>query len=73
MQDVDTTEVNEMIDVNKQENFENNTDENNVEMKDDKLQEVATNVPIPQISQPAEIVPIQKIKKVSTFYKTKKL
>lgn len=67
MQNVDTTGLTEVMDINKQENFENNTSENNVEMKDIKLQEVASDVPIPQISQPPEIVPIQKIKKVSIF------
>lgn len=55
------------MDINKEENFENDTGENNIEMKDIKLQEVTSDVPIPQISQPPEIVPIQKIKKVSIF------
>jgi len=67
------------MDVNKQENFETSLGEGNVEIKDDRLQEEPTaaataaataavsDVPIPQIQQPSEIVPIQKIKKVSTF------
>lgn len=68
LQDVDT-ELNEMMDISKEENFENNTSENNeVEMKvDTELQEVVSGVPVPQISQPSEVVPIQKIKKVSNF------
>lgn len=59
-----------MLDVNKQEeNFETAPDEDNVEIKDERLQEeaAASDIPIPQIQQPTEIVPIQKIKKVSTF------
>ncbi|XP_070160497.1 microtubule-associated protein futsch [Polyergus mexicanus] len=63
LQDVDTSGLTEVMDINKQENFENNTSESNVKMKDVKLQEVASDDPIPQISQPPEIVPIQKIKK----------
>jgi len=65
------------MDVNKQENFETSLGEGNVEIKDDRLQEestaaatataAASDVSIPQIQQPSEIVPIQKIKKVSTF------
>lgn len=59
-----------MLDVNKQENFETTPVEDNVEIKDDRLQEeaaaAASDVPIPQIQQPSE-VPIQKIKKVSTL------
>lgn len=57
-----------MLEVNKQENFEIASGEDNIEIKDERLQEAAaSDVPIPQIQQPAEIVPIQKIKKVSTF------
>lgn len=61
-----------MLDVNKQENFETAPDKDNVEIKDERLQEVtaatSSDVPIPQqIQQPSEIVPIQKVKKVSTF------
>lgn len=74
LQDFNTT-LNEMLDVNKQENFETFPDEGNVEIKDDGLQEAeaaaataASDVPIPQIQQPSETAPIQKIKKVSTFY-----
>lgn len=64
--DVDTTGLNEMLDVNKEENFENNTGENNVEMKDEELQKEVSEVPsILQVPQPQEIVPVQKIKKVS--------
>lgn len=59
-----------MLDVNKQENFETTPVEDNVETKDNRLQEaVATatsDVPIPQIQQPSEMVPVQKIKKVGT-------
>lgn len=59
-----------MLDV-KQENFETTPVEDNVEIKDDRLQEeaaaAASDVPIPQIQQPSEVVPIQKIKKVSTL------
>lgn len=63
LQDVDTTVLNEMLDVNKQQSFENN-----VEMKEEGLQEATSEVPhIPQIPQPQEIVPIQKIKKVSVI------
>jgi len=55
------------LDVNKQETFEA-APESNVEVKNERLQEAASeDVPIPQIQQPSEIVPIQKIKKVSTF------
>lgn len=70
LQDVDTTGLNEMLDVNKKESFENNMDdENNVEMKDNTLQEAASEIPqIPQIPQVQEMVPIQKIKKVNIFY-----
>jgi len=56
-----------MLDVSKQENFETSLGEDNVEIKSDRLQEAATiasDVPISQIQQPSEIVPIQKIKKV---------
>lgn len=57
-----------MLDVNKQENFETAPGEDNVEIKDERLQEAAaSDIPIPQIQQPSEIVPIQKIKKVSVF------
>lgn len=57
-----------MLDVSKQENFETAPDEDNVEIKDERLEEAAaSDIPIPQIQQPTEIVPIQKIKKVSTF------
>lgn len=60
-----------MLDVNKQKNFEATPVEDNVEIKDDRLQEeaaaAASDVPIPQIQQPSEVVPIQKIKKVSTL------
>lgn len=64
--DVGTTGLNEMLDVNKEENFENNTGENNVEMKDEGLQKEISEVPsILQVPQPQEIVPVQKIKKVS--------
>lgn len=55
------------MDVNKQEeNFEAVPSEGNVEIKDEELQEAAaSDIPqIPQIQQPAEIVPVQKIKKV---------
>lgn len=74
LQDVDTTGLNEMLDIDKQENFENNTTENNVEIKDERLPEVTSEVPIPQIpQQPQELLPIQKIKKVNllrlTFFK----
>ncbi|KAG5340700.1 RSF1 factor, partial [Acromyrmex heyeri] len=70
LQDFSTT-LNEIMDVNKQENFETSLGEGNVEIKDDRLQEeptaaataAASDVPIPQIQQPSEIVPIQKIKK----------
>lgn len=69
------------MDVNEQENFETSLGEGNVEIKDDRLQEptaaatvaavtvtaATSDVPVPQIQQPSEIVPIQKIKKVSTF------
>lgn len=66
LQGVDTTGLNEMLDIDKQENFENNTAENNVEIKDERLPEVASEVPIPQIpQQPQELLPVQKIKKVS--------
>ncbi|KAL0134617.1 hypothetical protein PUN28_001428 [Cardiocondyla obscurior] len=59
------TTLNEMLDVDKQENFETAPSESNVEIKDETLQEavVASDIPIPQIQQPSEIVPIQKIKK----------
>ncbi|XP_067206462.1 microtubule-associated protein futsch [Linepithema humile] len=64
LQGVDTSGLNETLDVDKQENFENNTTENNVEVKDERLPEVASEVPIPQIpQQPQELLPIQKIKK----------
>lgn len=70
LQDFSTT-LNEMLDVNKQENFETSPGEGNVEVKDDGLQEATTaaasDVPISQIQQPSETAPIQKIKKVSTF------
>lgn len=76
LQDFNTT-LNEMLDVNKQENFETSPGEGNVEVKDDGLQEATTaagaaavassDVPISQIQQPSETAPIQKIKKVSTF------
>lgn len=60
-----------MMDVNKQENFGTTPGEDKVDIKDDRLQEAAAAasdvLPIPQIQQPSEIVPIQKIKKVSTF------
>ncbi|KYN13723.1 Remodeling and spacing factor 1 [Trachymyrmex cornetzi] len=74
LQDFNTT-LNEIMDVNKQENFETSLGEGNVEIKDDRLQEepiaaataaataAASDVPIPQVQQPSEIVPIQKIKK----------
>lgn len=72
--DVDTTGLNEMLDVNKQENFENNMgennmSENNVEMKEEVLQEATSEVPhIPQVSeQSQEIAPKQKIKKVNIY------
>lgn len=67
LQDFNTT-LNEMLDVNKQENFETSPGEGNVEIKDDGLQEAAaaaSDVPISQIQQPSETAPIQKIKKVS--------
>lgn len=70
LQAVNTTELNEMLDINKQENFENNTGENNVEIKDDRLQEAVSEVPIPQVTQPEDMVPNQKIKKVDTFTHT---
>ncbi|XP_032682301.1 uncharacterized protein LOC116849350 isoform X2 [Odontomachus brunneus] len=64
LQDVDTTETNETMNVNKQENFENIMDENNVEMKDKGLQEATSEVAhVPQVPEPQERVPIQKIKK----------
>ncbi|XP_018350050.1 PREDICTED: uncharacterized protein LOC108753179 isoform X1 [Trachymyrmex septentrionalis] len=74
LEDFNTT-LNEIMDVNKQENFETSLGEGNVEIKDDRLQEEPTaaataaataavsDVPISQIQQPSEIVPIQKIKK----------
>ncbi|KYN03841.1 Remodeling and spacing factor 1 [Cyphomyrmex costatus] len=78
LQDFNTS-LNEMMDVSKQENFETSLGEGSVEIKDDRLQEetttaaaaavvttttaAASDVPIPQIQQPSEIVPIQKIKK----------
>ncbi|XP_012535217.1 uncharacterized protein LOC105836017 isoform X2 [Monomorium pharaonis] len=68
LQEFNTT-LNEMIDVNKQENFETSPGEGNVEIKDDELQEAVTtvtalDVTIPQIQQSSETVaPIQKIKK----------
>ncbi|XP_011158160.2 uncharacterized protein LOC105194767 isoform X2 [Solenopsis invicta] len=72
LQDFNTT-LNEMMDVNKQENFETSIGEDNVEIKEDELQEAppeveaevvpASDVPIPQIPQPSETAPIQKIKK----------
>lgn len=60
LQNVDTTK---MLDVNKQEDFENNMSENNVEMKDEGLQEATSGVA--QVPEPQEIVPVQKTKKVS--------
>lgn len=69
LQSVDTTGLNEMLDVDKQENFENNTAENNVEMKDDTLPEVTSEIPIPPIpQQPQELLPIQKTKKVNLLH-----
>ncbi|XP_024890137.1 uncharacterized protein LOC112466317 isoform X1 [Temnothorax curvispinosus] len=64
LQDFNTT-LNEMVDDNKQENFETAPAEDNVEIKDERLQEAAaSDVPIPQIQpQPSEVVPIQKVKK----------
>lgn len=51
--------------------METSPDQGNTEIKDERLEEAATtaasDVPIPQIQQPSEIVPIQKIKKVSTL------
>lgn len=67
VQHVDTTGLNEMLSVDKQDNFENNMSENNIEMKDDRLQEIASETRIPQIPQTQEIMAIQKIKKVSEF------
>ncbi|KYQ46402.1 Remodeling and spacing factor 1 [Trachymyrmex zeteki] len=75
LQDFNT--LNEIMDVNEQENFETSLGEGNVEIKDDRLQEptaaatvaavtvtaATSDVPVPQIQQPSEIVPIQKIKK----------
>lgn len=62
LQNVDTTE---MLDVNKQD-FENNMSENNVEMKDEGLQEATSGVAhVPQVPESQEIVPVQKTKKVS--------
>lgn len=64
--DVDTTGTNETLNVNKQENFENIMSENNVEIKDEGLQEATSEVAhVPQVPEPQERVPIQKIKKVS--------
>lgn len=71
LQDVNTTGINEMLDVNKQENFdnmdENNMSKNNVEMKDEGLQEASSEVVahVTQVPGPQEMVPIQKIKKVN--------
>lgn len=58
-----------MLDVSKQENFETAPDEDNVEIKDERLQEAAAAAAASDISiqQPSEIIPIQKIKKVSVF------
>ncbi|XP_011152130.1 uncharacterized protein LOC105190847 isoform X2 [Harpegnathos saltator] len=62
--DVDTTGLNEMLDVNKQEDFENNMGENNVEMKEEELPEAISEIPhVPQIPQLQEIASIPKIKK----------
>jgi len=61
-----------MLNVNKQEDLGNSMGENNVGMKvEGELQEAASaEIVIPQITQPTqeEIVPIQKIKKVSRLY-----
>lgn len=62
--------ISEMLNLNKEENLGNSTDENNTEIKDEEeLQEAASmEMTIPQISQPQEeVVPIQKIKKVCTY------
>lgn len=63
-----------MLDVSKQENFETSPIESNVDIKEDALPEgttvvaaVPSEVPVPQIQQPSEIIPTQKIKKVSSF------
>jgi len=61
----------EMFNVNKQEDLGNSMGENNFGMKDkEELPEAAsTEIAIPQITQPQEeMVPIQKIKKVSRLY-----
>lgn len=65
-----------MLDVSKQENFETSPVESNVDIKEDALPEATTvvvaaaasEVPVPQIQQPSEIIPTQKIKKVSSFF-----
>lgn len=73
LQDVNTdthNQLTEILSVNKQENLENSTGENNIEMKDEeRLQEVAsTGIAIAQVTLPQEeVVPMQKIKKVSTL------
>lgn len=64
-----------MLDVSKQENFETSPVESNVDIKEDALPEATTvvvaavpsEVPVPQIQQPSERIPTQKIKKVSSF------
>lgn len=67
LQDIDSTGLNEMMDI-KQDSFENNMSENNVEMKDDRFQETVPGVPqISQIPQPQEMVQTQKIKKVNIY------
>lgn len=73
LQDVNTdthNQLTEMLSVNKQENLENSTGENNIEMKDEgRLQEAAsTGIAIAQVTLlQEEVVPMQKIKKVSTL------
>jgi len=72
LQEVHNRLMCEMFNVNKQEDLGNSMGENNVEMKDKgEVQEAAesTEITIPQITQPQEeMVPIQKIKKVSRLY-----
>lgn len=74
LQDVNTdthNQLTEMLSVNKQENLENSTGENNIEMKDEGRLQEAASTGIEQVTLPQEeVVSMQKIKKVSTISNT---